>query len=235
VRWRFSKLDWPYAIGELVIVTVGVLIALAIDQWNSDRLERAEEIVLVDRFVADLRRDLDGISLGPTFARTKIEALRQVYIAVSTDQQPSNVTAFLNDVIEGARYGWNQYRARRHTFDELLASGRLTLIRDAEIRSSIAKYYDYASNVGRRIDERETDYPSLSYQLVPRSKEWEVDVALTDEEAAWILDQAFNSSMRGSIIAELNFASFVFDQFEDWKEECTILLSQLEVYRSAIE
>ena len=38
--WRKFKLDWKYAIGELFIVVAGVLLALAIDQWNERRLER---------------------------------------------------------------------------------------------------------------------------------------------------------------------------------------------------
>jgi hypothetical protein len=235
VRWRFSKLDWPYAVGELIIVTVGVLIALAIDQWNSERLERAEEIVLADRFIADLRSDLDGISRGLEIAPGKAERLQRLYIALSTDQRPSDVATFLEDVVESTRIGWNQPRSRRHTFDEVLASGRLTLIRDAGIRGSIADYYAGISNQQNRIEERETNFPALSYQLVPRAAEFEADVELIDEEAAWIIDRAFNSSMRDSVVAEMNFAQFVFDQFENWQEDCTNLLFQLETYRSAIE
>jgi hypothetical protein len=34
--WRKLKLDWSYAIGELIIVTVGVLIALGVNQWQQD-------------------------------------------------------------------------------------------------------------------------------------------------------------------------------------------------------
>ena len=43
VFWRKFKLDWSYAIGELFIVTIGVLVALAIGEWNNERMERAEE------------------------------------------------------------------------------------------------------------------------------------------------------------------------------------------------
>ena len=235
MRWRFSKLDWPYAAGELIIVTVGVLIALAIDQWNSDRLERAEEVALVDRFIADLRSDLDGISLGLEVAPEKAERLQRLYIALSTDQRPSDVAAFLEDFVEGARLGWNQPRSRRHTFDEVLASGRLTLIRDAGIRGSVAEYYAGTSVQRNRMEERETNFPGLSYQLVPRAEEFEADVELIDEEAAWIVDRAFSSSLRDSFVAEMNFARFVVDQFEVWQEDCMNLLSQLEAYRSAIE
>ncbi len=40
--WRKFKLEWSYAVGELLIVVAGVLVALAIDQWNDQRLERQE-------------------------------------------------------------------------------------------------------------------------------------------------------------------------------------------------
>ena len=50
--WRGLKLDWKYGLSELLIVTVGVLIALAIDQWNEARLERADERHIVDQLAA---------------------------------------------------------------------------------------------------------------------------------------------------------------------------------------
>ncbi len=43
MQWRFLRLGWGYAIGELIIVVAGVLIALATDAWNDDRLNRLEE------------------------------------------------------------------------------------------------------------------------------------------------------------------------------------------------
>jgi hypothetical protein len=36
-------MEWSYAIGELFVVTIGVLIALTIGEWNNERLERTEE------------------------------------------------------------------------------------------------------------------------------------------------------------------------------------------------
>ena len=49
MRWRKFRLDWTYAIGELVIVTLGVLIALAIGEWNDERVVRAEEFNVLSR------------------------------------------------------------------------------------------------------------------------------------------------------------------------------------------
>ena len=57
MRWRLHRLDWPYAVGELIIVVAGVLIALAVDQWNSDRLERVEEVEIIEQLISDLNID----------------------------------------------------------------------------------------------------------------------------------------------------------------------------------
>jgi hypothetical protein len=55
--WRKFRLDWTYAIGELLIVVVGVLIALAINVWNNERLERAQERDFIRRLLSDIEED----------------------------------------------------------------------------------------------------------------------------------------------------------------------------------
>ena len=88
MRWRLSKLDWPYAVGELIIVTAGVLVALAIDQWNSDRLDRSEEQVIIQRLISDLESDLASITFGLRFLPDKRGSLQRVYAALSNTESP---------------------------------------------------------------------------------------------------------------------------------------------------
>jgi hypothetical protein len=37
LRWRIHRPNSGSVVGELMVVTIGVLIALAIDQWNDER------------------------------------------------------------------------------------------------------------------------------------------------------------------------------------------------------
>ena len=62
MRWRLSKLNWSYGLGELIIVIVGVLTALSVDQWNSDRLDRLEEGRIVEQLTSDLNTDLMNLA-----------------------------------------------------------------------------------------------------------------------------------------------------------------------------
>lgn len=43
-----------YAIGEIVLVVIGILIALSINSWNSDRLDRNEEQVILKQLKSEL-------------------------------------------------------------------------------------------------------------------------------------------------------------------------------------
>ena len=78
VFWRKFKMDWPYAFGELFIVTLGVLIALAFGEWNSDRLERAEEFDVLSRLISDIEMDVEGFGARLMFIDRKEESLFRV-------------------------------------------------------------------------------------------------------------------------------------------------------------
>ena len=58
MKWRYLKLDWKYAIGELVIVTAGVLFALALGQWRQEQADHELELEYVSRLKIDLHADI---------------------------------------------------------------------------------------------------------------------------------------------------------------------------------
>jgi hypothetical protein len=215
--WRKFKLDWSYAIGELAIVTVGVLIALAVGQWNEDRLARAEEANYILRISADLSRDIESLT-------SRLQALEQKAISltrISTQLDRGSIDdneRFLQDVVIGANYGWNQGRANRATYDDLISSGNFGLIADQEIRLSIADYYKEFEEGDNRIEERETDYPGATYKLIPRATTvresgvvWERDVKadLSPAQIDKIIESITRSDLASLAIAESNFGRFV--------------------------
>ena len=66
IRWRLAQDNQffkysRYAIGEIVLVVIGILIALQVNDWNKERINRIEENTYLNRLVQNLNRDLYNV------------------------------------------------------------------------------------------------------------------------------------------------------------------------------
>jgi hypothetical protein len=57
-----SRIPWPRLVAEFLVIVVGVLVALGVDQWVQDRQDRALEAEYLERLLADVRYDLDELA-----------------------------------------------------------------------------------------------------------------------------------------------------------------------------
>lgn len=241
--WRKFRLDWSYAVGELFIVTIGVLVALAIGAWNSERLEKAKEFEILSRFISEIETDLLEYESRLLSIDEKEESLLRIRSALAGDG-PQDITQFLNDIIIGANYGWDQGTAQRATFIDLLGSGRLGIISNPDVRTLIVAYYQANASEHLRIDARETAYPHVSYQLVPRSGtsmqhgtvvELLVEPGLSDEFLNERVKAAQELSIKNHVIAEINLARFIRGVTIDLQIKARGLINRIKEYQAEIE
>ena len=258
MQWRRLRLDWRYAVGEMIIVTVGVLIALGVQQWNDHRLDRIEEQVILDQLAADVRVDIQGIRAAEEPLNKKEASLLRLVSALGVGRPGGSNADFLTDIVLGANFGWNQGHAQRSSFDELLGSGRLSLIQSSELRSQISKYYAQWTEYNHRSEERETVFPAMSYQLVPRrflepsatdQRNVRLQIAGAGDEFGILLfdpntpaddmsdlvARVYESELQEHVIAELNFARFVQQIMLDLLADASALEAALEEYRSQLQ
>jgi len=225
------QIPWTRVLVEGVVIVASILLALAADAWRQDRTDRREERAIIGRLISDLEADQQAVDQGLRIVADKQARLQRVRTQLDEAAVPEDPIAFLGDVVRGATLGWNQSVPRSVTFDELLGSGEFALIRDSGIRELLSSYYSDQETAGNRIDERETGYPSWSYQMVPRSSEFEVATDLGPDEARRIATDVLLSLPRGQVTAELNLAQFIGEIFEQWGEDADELLKELESYR----
>ena len=241
--WRKFNLDWTYAIGELAIVTVGVLIALAVDQWNSDRLAGIEEAVYVSRLMSDIDVDIRHLENQINSIEQKQESLARVVGQLGSGLI-SNQLEFFEDVVVGANYGWNQAVAIRATYDDLLSSGNFGRINNHRLRVLITEYYNQFDDGGRRIEERETEYPNLTYKLIPRATivrddgvVWErsVEPNLPPDRVERIYQNILDSDLEALTTAEVNFGKFVTAISLKQLEKAKTLRTSLDNYLGTLD
>jgi len=53
--------NWRHAVGELILIVAGILIALAISDWNDRRIQRAGELALLAEVRSALALDMETL------------------------------------------------------------------------------------------------------------------------------------------------------------------------------
>lgn len=178
-----------YAVGEIILVVIGILIALQINNWNQNQNEQNK----IKEYAASLIQDLEGdLKMTGEIQRqneeivTRIDSLKW-YILNRKIEDISNLTMLYFTLNKPHRpYVWN-----RTTITELKNSGALGLIKNDSLSKMISEYDAFTHHldddfINDRIQfEKATDlsvsvvnhnYPNLfefSEKLLPNNNERE--------------------------------------------------------------
>ena len=126
-----------YALGELVLIVAGILLALAANDWVEGRAERRAERQILGEIRAALEEDgsaVDSLAGQLRDARDRIVAL-QAHIDARGPYEDSLDAWF------GAALGARKFLPNRAAFESLKSQG-LGLVSDPELRASIAHVHE---------------------------------------------------------------------------------------------
>ena len=114
---------------------LGVLVALAADRWNQDRVERVLEIDYIERLTADIRSD--SVRAAEYLARfERIELARDSLLRFVDGEVE------LGSTVSTVMRAFQQFNlSAPATWNELLGGGSFGVIRDSDIRAVVSRYY----------------------------------------------------------------------------------------------
>ena len=140
VENRFSKY-MLYAIGEIILVVIGILIALQINNWNNTSVLRKKEIVLLKELKKSLESDLFGefIPAEKIYKRylenhDKLDALYKNGASFTSD----SLTKYFRICF---RSEWD-FVFNTAAFENIKSTG-IDIISDETLRSNISSLYSY--------------------------------------------------------------------------------------------
>ena len=152
----------------MAVIVVGVLLALAVNGWNQDRLDVRLGNEYVDRLISDLEADatrMDGLVAA---LRSKDSSLVDLESG-ATSPDSESIADLVEAVANSLTLAFNAPSVRTTTIDEMKSTGRLPLIRSSEIRDTLLLYYSLALNAEERLEGRMTRYPDRVFERVPQS------------------------------------------------------------------
>ncbi|MBK8503184.1 MAG: hypothetical protein IPL46_13775 [Saprospiraceae bacterium] len=138
---RFSKY-LIYAIGEIVLVMIGILLALQVNNWNENRKTENNVQASLMKLKDDIQNDIEYLrKLDNEYSEWHAQG-RDIQ-TVLIDRSKNKLTK-LSEFLIG-RGSMNQLCITRNTFDQMKIEGLLYRIRNPGITKSIEDYYSFAA------------------------------------------------------------------------------------------
>ena len=136
---HFKHQKWT-AIGiELVIVVLGVFIGTQVSNWNQKLSTDQTAAAFTVRLKADLRGEEWDYQILTTYNREVLENADRAVNALDGNATLSDEALLVS------AYRATQYRQRisnRSTYDELISTGTISLIRDRGLREAAMQHYN---------------------------------------------------------------------------------------------
>lgn len=132
-----------YALGEIALVVIGILIALQVNNWNEIEKSKSES----NRLLVDLKLELQkDIEYFKTLQSEYNDWLLQIEYVLNTvlDGNSKEITEF-NQLAAG-RLSMNYLSINKVTYLDMFNSGRKLAFDHPEIVRDIKSYYQYADN-----------------------------------------------------------------------------------------
>jgi hypothetical protein len=126
-----------YAIGEIVLVVIGILIALQINNWNEQRKESAEEQKILKSilsgFVFNKAEILQNITETELTVQGTANMLRCFRVEADLDE-------FKADSLLRHMYAYSTFHPSDGALNDLINSGRLNIIKNDVLRDRLSNW-----------------------------------------------------------------------------------------------
>lgn len=166
---RFAKAirkqDWAAVTIEFLIVVIGLFVGLQVDDWNQRRNDRILEQEYLRRLSNDTQANIDNFRDLESVFESKAAFIRSLLDTPAEELMQAGRIEFLQSL------NYSTYIAlpavTTATFSELESSGRLSLLRDVELRGELSRSYANYRLMQEILDEPSGDYRRLLFEAIP--------------------------------------------------------------------
>jgi type II secretory pathway pseudopilin PulG len=236
----------PRIVGEFLVIVVGILIALALDNWNQERKDQVLSQEYLERLIVDIRADVGWADQALEGLRGKSDGL--VFLADAADdnsETTADPSGMLQALPKTLMLAFNAPSIRTTTFDDMMSTGRLSLITSIKIRDEVLDYYALGTNSENRLEGRMTGYPQSVFENVPPTvlswyditpislsapmpTEMKVPTEVATEDMQAVLQWLANDETQRLINAERNYSSQAVQIVEDGRVRALKLIKSIE-------
>lgn len=225
----FSGMRWLFA--ETLVIVLGVLIALGLNDYWTEREERSLAIDYIKRLQGAVAWDLSYVRdrLQPTMV-IKREALEFIQPIVSgREPAPENILEFFSNVSRGGMMSGSAERwYADSTFLDLRSTGNMRLIEDPKLRFAIDDYYGLINARFQALAGRHTGYVSFVHTAIPAELRENLSLEAIERFGVdFALERLMSAEFHALVNEEFNYMIYMSElDFEEQAESFAQLLEE---------
>jgi hypothetical protein len=221
---------FKYAIGEIVLVVIGILIALQINNLSNNNKDRELEKQYISSLINDLEADSIGISKIKMISNEQVKRKNKLIEYFEGKQFTNDSIAHFFSFQWEITYEFNPITI---TIDELKSTGRIGLIQNSNIRKQIIKTYNTYENFTNNFQsyyERGREELRQITLKIPGVFDNEFTI---NSKTPDIIDALNNDELKNRVLA--NYAVTLNEKLQILQNQNRLLLNQLKKYESDIQ
>ncbi len=163
IRWSLIESNSAhkylvYAIGEIALVVIGILIALQINTWNEFRKDRKTEQSLYLNLIEVLESDLSEIERLMDFVDNGIKAQEAIIKSSVTDIVQNQSKEQIIDLLNRLNQSGYSFFPNYGLYNQITSNNQIDLIRSTNLRLKIIELYDRSykryEHIDRTLEEK---------------------------------------------------------------------------------
>ncbi|QCX38416.1 hypothetical protein FF125_08220 [Aureibaculum algae] len=161
-----------YAFGEIILVVIGILIALSINNWNEEKKDKDFENEMLAQIQENLANDKKTLKKIKIIFNNAISSSNKILELKKTEENIDSLKYWLADIIQ-----FERFQPITNSYETLKSKG-LDKVSNKELRMLLGAYYDDEINhVIKSVGDVEY---SFNNDWIPVMKEIIVDFKFQD-------------------------------------------------------
>ena len=156
---KFSRY-MAYAIGEIILVVIGILIALSINNWNENRKREAKETYYLNSIKTSIALSQNELARVINDAKEISSSAKTLFDMLAHEHYDKLEGIALDSLLWGAK-DYSLITLNDAGIQEILNTGSLDIIQDESIRIILASWNERIHGIQKF--ESETEYLSRKY------------------------------------------------------------------------
>ncbi|MFK2820505.1 DUF6090 family protein [Flavobacteriaceae sp. LMIT009] len=175
---RFNKY-LLYAIGEILLVMVGILLALQVNNWNLKRKNNQLKQTYLERIVNDIKQDTININNILSEIIQNQSVIHDLTKSIRTLSDYSILDSVFTNYFTN---GWiiSEYISTDNTYIDLSQTGNMNILKNDELVDKIIAYYGYIKQVDNFHTVNKNWITPLDLEVAKLTSAFEIDPATSD-------------------------------------------------------